>query len=109
MRKQSTPSKGDLTLDDALDLTGVVAGSVTVRDGGRLGLKGVVSGDLRVEKGGQATVQGSVGGEVLNRGGELTVLGAVRGRLHTESGRTRIHEDAEIAGGVTGPFETISR
>lgn len=108
MRTESKPVSGDLTVDDEFALTGVASGSVTVKDGGRFELKGVVSRGLVVEPGGAATVWGVVSGDAENRGGDLIVFGVIAGRLRAESGRTRVHKDAKVAGGISGRVVTFT-
>ena len=58
----------DYTLDDDLTLLGTIASNATVPAGRALYLNGIVAGDLSVEQGGVAEVRGLVGGRIIARG-----------------------------------------
>lgn len=88
----------DLLVSSDYLLQGMVAGSVTVVNGGYLELYGMVSQDLILERGGIVTLHGMVKGDVYNRGGDLEVYGTIDGALHDESGVTFIDPDALIGG-----------
>lgn len=87
---------GDLVVDQALTLHGMVTGTVTVVKGGDLQLYGMVGDDLVVEEGGIAIVHGTVCRDVRNQGGTLKVYGTIQGQLYEAAGTTTVAPSAKI-------------
>ena len=93
---------GNMSLDHALTLHGMVTGDITVVKGGCLVLHGMCCHNLLVEKEAKAYIHGTVGGNVLNHGGHLEVYGMVEGYVHTtESGNTLIDHNAIVSKGCS--------
>jgi hypothetical protein len=90
--------EGDVLIDDALTLHGMITGDATVADGGMLELYGMCCNDLILESGGTVILYGTVSGSVYNRGGYLDVHGMIVGNLHEEGGETTVQENASISG-----------
>ena len=98
VRSQRGIVRGDQTIDDELDLHGIVEGSVRVVAGGILHAHGVINGNVVVATGGRADIQGTVNGAVANDGGSLTVAGVVTGAVDPRSGTTDIRPGAIVNG-----------
>ena len=87
---------GDLTLNEDLQLRGLISGTVTVPDGIHLEVDGMIAGDLIVQQGGRATIRGMVNGIVQNDGGEVDIFGMVDSVRDLGEGKTRIDGGAVI-------------
>jgi cytoskeletal protein CcmA (bactofilin family) len=96
MRIVSNIVNADLEIADAVHLSGMVRGTVTVAAGGDLKMTGMISGDLVVRPDARARVSGMVSGTVRNQGGDVEISGMVR-RLVTEPGSA-----ADMRGGLLG-------
>jgi len=113
MREERGQIAGDWTCDEACDLRGIVAGTVTVVAGGKLYVRGAILGDLNLADGGRVHIYGNVQGTVrvaegaklihsgvvgqdlINEGGRVFIdaSGRVMGRIRTLAGQTRTHKD----------------
>ncbi|MFT3801032.1 MAG: hypothetical protein QM766_07410 [Burkholderiaceae bacterium] len=86
MRTESGLINGDLVVSEEVRLTGLVAGSILVVDGGVLNLHGMCAGSLTVNRGGRALVVGMVRGDVIKNGGEVEIKGMVGGAVRSGTG-----------------------
>lgn len=92
--------EGAVELSDELQLDGMVAGDVTVLDGGHLILRGTCCKNLLIRPGGTVDLYGTVSGDVTNQGGFLEVHGIIRGKLNTiDGGDTYVDVNAQVNGG----------
>ncbi len=96
MRSERGKIDGDWSVNDDVELHGMVTGAITVDDGGFIRLYGMCCGDFIVHAGGRAAVHGMVKGDVINRGGDVVIYGMVDGVVHEDSGKTTIDATAII-------------
>ena len=87
---------GDLTLNDDLEISGLVSGTVTVPSGRHLLLNGMIAGDLIVEQDTRVTIHGMVIGMVFNHGGDVEIFGMVDGVTDSSDRKTFIDARAVI-------------
>ncbi|HVL57264.1 MAG TPA: hypothetical protein VM491_12215 [Burkholderiaceae bacterium] len=99
MRQDNRKLDGDLAVDESLEFSGLLGGSIRVVSGGSLRLTGECVGDLSVEPGGHAVIEGTVGGDVINRG-IVEIRGAVKGKVASRGGTLIRAPDALIRGVV---------
>lgn len=92
--------EGSIRIDSDYELHGMITGSATVVDGGRLILNGMACKDLNIEPRGSVLLHGMVIGNVYNRGGHLEIYGMIKGSLHKEGGETIVDDNAVIQGGI---------
>jgi cytoskeletal protein CcmA (bactofilin family) len=90
---------GDLAVDEDLDFSGIVRGSITVNPGGSLHLTGRCEGNLLVKPGAHAVVSGTVGGNLANQG-IAEVWGEIRGDVVTSNAEYWQSPDAVVRGAV---------
>ena len=88
--------EGDRVIDNDVELSGTIAGDVTVAAGGYLALHGAVTGNVVVLPGGQADIFGTVHKGVWNRGGEVYIAGTIYGSLFDEGGETTVEPGAVL-------------
>jgi hypothetical protein len=88
--------KGDQVIEDEFELSGTIAGNVTVVEDGYLALYGTVTGNLVVLPGGRADVFGTVHNGLWNRGGGVYIAGTVYGSFFDEGGESAVDPDAVI-------------
>jgi len=108
MREERGRLSGDLTIEEKFTLWGMIAGNVTVGNGGKLYLRGSIYGDLIVGPGGRVHIYGNVkgtltveadakvihsgviGGDVINKGGRIFIelASKVMGKVKTKEGET---------------------
>ncbi|MBL9129639.1 MAG: hypothetical protein JNG86_00460 [Verrucomicrobiaceae bacterium] len=92
--------EGDLLVSEEICLTGMVTGSISVAETGRLEMRGMCCKSLVVQKGGQATIHGMVNGDVVNRGGDVSIFGMVGGGvIDDDGGSTKVDSAAMIKKG----------
>ncbi|MFT3777792.1 MAG: hypothetical protein QM772_05855 [Ottowia sp.] len=72
--------RGDVKIDEPVEMHGLYVGNVTVKAGGLLVLRGMVNGNLTVCRGAAARVAGMVRGDLIDEGGQVEVSGMVSGR-----------------------------
>lgn len=100
MRFEDENIEGDLSLNDALTMRAIILGRTFVEAGGELILHGTCAKNATIKEGGKMTVHGTVNDSILNQGGALEVFGVVNGQIQTNSGKTKIHDGAVVAGGI---------
>lgn len=86
----------DIEIQDEIMLHGIIAGNVSVKNGGILYLHGMVTKNLLVQDGGKVFLHGMVSGDITNQGGLLEVYGTILGKLHDISGLTYIDSNANF-------------
>jgi cytoskeletal protein CcmA (bactofilin family) len=96
MRILNGKHDGSLVVEnDSLQIYGMIAGDLVVRDRAVVHLHGMVCGDVFVE-GGQLDLHGMVDGNVRNLGGQLRVFGSIHGSLFEVSGTTSVDPNAVV-------------
>src|SRR5262245_27020803 len=98
---------GNVRVVDELALYGMVTGDVTVAPNATLHLHGMACRNLTLEPESHVDLHGMVTGNVMNGGGHLRVYGTVNGQLTHHSGVTKIHSNAVIHGGASGPTQIL--
>ncbi len=88
-----------LTVEGALEVQGIVLGSITVLPAAHLVLRGICRGSVRIAESGVAQLWGIVEGDVSNEGGEVDVFGIVEGAVQGAPSHTRVSSDSIVRGG----------
>ena len=112
MREERGKLSGDFTIAELYTLWGMIVGTVSVVENGKLYLRGSIYGDLAVEEGGRVHIFGNlqgnlivhkgakvihsgvIGGDITNRGGRIFIELAAKtmGKIKTKSGKTEFEQ-----------------
>ena len=99
MREERGTIGGDIVVYEEYTLWGVVAGNVSVVDGGRLFVRGAVYGYVDVTPGGRMHIFGRVSGNVtLARGTKVIHSGVIGGDVTNNGGRFFLEPGAKVLG-----------
>ncbi len=77
MRRIEEDWNGPLEIIDAVAITSIVTGDITVHAGGELTLRGKVTGTITVRPAGSLVLLGQVKGSIVNEGGAVDIFGFV--------------------------------
>ena len=101
MREERGKLAGDITISDDVTLWGTIAGTVTVKDGGKLYMRGAIFGNLVVQDGGRVHVFGNISGDLRVEEGSKVIHSGIIGRhVINAGGRLHIERVAKVAGKI---------
>jgi hypothetical protein len=100
MNSEHGKIKGDVFVDDTLDLHGMIAGNVVAGKGSYLILHGMICETLTLETGSVVVVHGMVCKDIINNGGDLKVFGMVNGIIYNHNGELYLDRQAIVKSGV---------
>jgi predicted acyltransferase (DUF342 family) len=112
MREERGKLSGDHTISELYTLWGMIVGTVSVVEHGKLYLRGSIYGNLDVQSGGRVHIFGNlqgnlivhkgakvihsgvIGGDITNRGGRIFIDLAAKtmGKVKTKSGKTEFEQ-----------------
>jgi len=88
-------------------ITGMITGSLEVRNGADVTLRGMVCGDVTTYEGSKLLVSGMINGSLFVKGGLVEVTGMIQKNLINDGGKVVLHAKAKVLGTIQGERQVI--